>query len=289
MRLLSLFYLFLILNFFACGSQKKEDENYVPKNKPEKNITSTTTQDMKNHPNIKLLNSKSKLIPKVIRTIDHEPGSFTQGLIYYRNFIYESTGLKGESSLRKLDPKTGKVLKRLNLPAEYFGEGIAILNNKIYMLTWLSNLCFVYDINSFDMEGSFNYYGEGWGLTTDGQLLIMSDGTNILRFINPEDFQVVRTISVFENNIPLKNLNELEYINGVIFANIWTEDRIALIDPASGELYGTLDMSFLRKYIKNTQNIDVLNGIAYDEESDTYYFTGKYWPYIFEVKMEEGK
>jgi glutamine cyclotransferase len=288
MRFSIFIYIILILNFFSCGSQKNERETQLPNKTNTNKLATSIAQDTGTKP-IMPLKPNIKLIPKVIRTIDHEPGSFTQGLIYCKGFLYESTGLRGESTLRKLDTKTGKVLKRIDLPAEYFGEGITIFNDKIYMLTWLSNLCFVYDLKTFDLEGSFNYYGEGWGLTSDGKLLIMSDGSNSLRFINPEDFQVVRTINVYDNNTPLKNLNELEYINGVVFANIWMEDRIAMIDPSSGELNGTLDMSFLRKYIKDSQNIDVLNGIAYDTNKDTYYFTGKYWPYIFEVKMEEGK
>jgi glutamine cyclotransferase len=138
------------------------------------------------------------------------------------------------------------------------------------------------------MEGSFNFYGEGWGLTNYNSLLIMSDGSNVLKFINPEDFQIVRQVSVFDGNKPLRNLNELEMINGELFANIWTEDKIARIDPATGNVIGYLDFSFLRKFINN-ENADVFNGIAYNPETDEYYVTGKYWDYIFIIKLEEKK
>ncbi|OGU10633.1 MAG: hypothetical protein A2X61_05090 [Ignavibacteria bacterium GWB2_35_12] len=236
--------------------------------------------------NAKVLNRNIRYEPKLMGKINHETGSFTQGLIYYKGYLYESTGLRGESTIRKLDTASGKVLKRIVIAPEHFAEGITIFNNKIYMMTWLSNLCFVYDLESFSMEGSFSYYGEGWGLTNYNNLLIMSDGSNVLKYINPDDFQIVRQISVFDGNTPLKNLNELEMINGELFANIWTEDRIARIDPATGNVIGYIDFSFLRKFIHN-ENVDVFNGIAYNPEKDVYYVTGKYWPYIFIIKLNE--
>jgi glutamine cyclotransferase len=222
---------------------------------------------------------------KVIRTINHDPDAFTQGLIYHNGFLYESTGLKEHSTLRKLDIKTGKVLKIEKIPDQYFSEGITIFGKNIYMLTWVSNVCFVFDLETFKQKTSFNYFGEGWGLTNDKDHLIMSDGTNVLRFINPSNFEEIKMLNVTDGGLPVKNINELEYINGEIFANIWMTDMIARIDPETGDVSGWLDLSALRDYVKDNPKVEVLNGIAYNKEKDLYYLTGKYWPYIFEVEL----
>ena len=217
----------LLLLSFSCNSGQKDDRQTMEIKDTTSNMK--TNNEIKVSTNAIVLNRSVEYEPKLIGKINHEPGSFTQGLIYFKGYLYESTGLRGESTLRKLDTATGKVLKKITIAPEHFAEGITIFNNKIYQLTWLSDLCFVYDLESFSMEGSFNYSGEGWGLTNNNNLLIMSDGSNVLKFINPDDFQVVRQVSVFDGNSPLKNLNELEMINGELFANIWTEDKIARI------------------------------------------------------------
>ena len=276
----------MILISFSCNSSQKDDRQTMVIKDTSSNMTSNI--ETSGSANAIVLNRSVEYEPKLIGKIEHEAGSFTQGLIYYKGYLYESTGLRGESTLRKLDTANGKVLKKISIAPEHFAEGITIFNNKIYMLTWLSNLCFVFDLESFAMEGSFNYYGEGWGLANYNNLLIMSDGSNVLKLINPDDFQVVRQVNVYDGNTPLKNLNELEMINGELFANIWTEDRIARIDPSTGNVIGYLDFSFLRKFINN-ENVDVFNGIAYNPEKDVYYVTGKYWPYIFLIKLKEKK
>jgi glutamine cyclotransferase len=283
MRQIILYNLCLILIFLSCnGSHQEENQAIEKKDSSNLKITDSSRNITFTH----FLDRTKKYEPVLIGKIEHEPGSFTQGLIYHKGYLYESTGLRGESSLRKLDTGTGKVIKKVPVAPEHFAEGITIFNNKIYQLTWMSNLCFVYDSETFDMEGSFNFYGEGWGLTAFNNLLIMSDGSNVLKYIKHDDFQIVRQVSVFDGNTPIKNLNELELINGELFANIWTEDRIIRIDPTNGNVIGELDFSFLRKFINNA-NADVFNGIAYNPEKDVYYVTGKYWDYIFIVKLVE--
>ncbi|MBI5323881.1 MAG: glutaminyl-peptide cyclotransferase [Ignavibacteriae bacterium] len=273
----------LLLLSFSCNGTKKDEIRTNDNNDTSKQILTDTSSNINfSH----YLDRTKNYEPVLIGKINHEPGSFTQGLMYYKGYLYESTGLMGESSLRKLDTASGKVLKKISVSPEHFAEGLTIQKNKIYQLTWLSNLCFVYDLESFNMEGSFSYYGEGWGITNFNSLLILSDGSNVLKYINPDDFQVVRQVSVFDGNNPVKNLNELEMINGELFANIWTEDKIARIDPLTGNVIGYFDFSFLRKLINN-ENVDVFNGIAYNAEKDIYYVTGKYWPYIFKVKLVE--
>ena len=285
MKLIIIICFAALLLSFSCNGSHKEEEQSIDKKDTAKIILTDSSRGMDfSH----YLDRTKKYEPVLIGKINHETGSFTQGLFYFKGYLYESTGLRGESSLRKLDTATGKVLKRISVAPEHFAEGMTILNNKIYQLTWLSNLCFVYDLETMNMIGSFNYEGEGWGLTNYNNLLVMSDGSNVLKFINPEDFQVVRQVSVFDGNQPVKNLNELEMINGELFANIWTEDRIVRIDPFTGNVIGYLDFTFLRKFIVN-ENVDVFNGIAYNHEKDIYYVTGKYWSYIFIVKLVELK
>lgn len=286
MKLIIIIFFSILLLSFSCNNGQKDDKLTLVI-KDSANIHTSNIETVRTT-NAIVLNRSIEYVPKLIGKIHHEDGSFTQGLIYFNGFLYESTGLRGESTIRKLDTATGKVLKRIPIAPEHFAEGITIFNNKIYMLTWLSNLCFVYDLESFIMEGSFSYYGEGWGITNYNNLLIMSDGSNILKFINPDDFQTVKQINVYNGNTPVKNLNEVEMINGELFANIWTEDKIVRIDPATGNVIGYLDFSFLRKLIKN-ENVDVFNGIAYNPEKDVYYVTGKYWDYIFLIKLEEKK
>jgi glutamine cyclotransferase len=224
---------------------------------------------------------------KVRKSFPHDPTAFTQGLVFQDGALFESTGLYGASSLRKVDLETGRVLKKIEVPAEYFAEGMTIFQGKIFQLTWKAHKGFTYDLKSFEKTGEFAYEGEGWGLTHDDQFLIMSDGTNQLRFLDPSSFKVVRTIKVFDAARPLMELNELEYIKGEIYANIWQTNRIARIAPASGEVLGWIDLDGLLKIEDNSQPVDVLNGIAYDEASDRLFVTGKLWPKLFEIQLKK--
>lgn len=224
---------------------------------------------------------------EVVNSWPHDPHAFTQGLIYRDGTLFESTGLTGQSSLRRVELKTGKVLKKVDVPAQYFAEGMTLLGGKIYQLTWRSKRGFIYDPETFDKIGEFPFDGEGWGLTDDGQNLILSDGTNEIRFIDPATFRIVRSIKVYERNQPLRELNELEYIKGEIYANIWHSDRIVRIDPQTGSILGWID---LKNLIPGDQLSDaeaVLNGIAYDKDGDRLFVTGKLWPKLFEIRLKK--
>lgn len=223
---------------------------------------------------------------EVVHSWPHDCKAFTQGLVFHQNLFVESTGQYGESSLRRVEPTTGKVLKKIKVPSEYFAEGIAIFQGKIFQLTWESHKGFIYDVENFERLGEFTYDGEGWGLTTDGHSLIMSDGTNRLRFLDPVSFRVERKISVYNNGQPLTQLNELEYIKGEIYANIWHSDRIVRIDPASGNINGWIDLAGLLSSRGECQQAEVLNGIAYDEAGDRLFVTGKLWPKVFEIRLK---
>jgi glutaminyl-peptide cyclotransferase len=224
---------------------------------------------------------------EVVESYPHDPKAYTQGLVFHDGALYESTGQYGESTLRKVELKKGKVKKKLEVPGQYFAEGMTILNGKIYQLTWQQGKCFVYDLKDFKLESELTYEGEGWGLTTDGRQLILSDGTNQLRFIDPATFRVTRTVSVMDGGHPLADMNELEYIRGEIYANVWKTDRIARLEPQTGRILSWIDLTGLRpeETLRNVEN--VLNGIAYDEEHDRLYVTGKRWPKIFEIKLKK--
>lgn len=224
---------------------------------------------------------------EIINTYPHDPGAFTQGLVYHQGFLYESTGLEGKSSLRQVDLATGQVLKKVDVPTPYFAEGLALFNNHFYQLTWQSQKAFVYNFDfgpGFAPIKTFSYSGEGWGLTDNDQSLIMSNGSNQIRFLDPETFHVQRTISVTENDRAVNMLNELEFIKGEIFANIWLTDRIARIDPASGRVTGWINLAGLLTP-EERNRADVLNGIAYDEAGDRLFVTGKLWPKLFQIKL----
>lgn len=228
----------------------------------------------------------------IVKTYPHDPKAFTQGLVFYNNFFYEGTGGRQSdnfhSSLRKVEIETGKVLQNIPIDGKYFGEGITIFNDKIYQITWQEQKAFVYDVNDFKVVKEFSYFGEGWGITHDAANLIMSDGTQVLRFINPDNFQVVRTLAVTdEKNKPIVEINELEYVKGEVWANIWQEGWIARIDPNSGKLIGRIDLEDLAdRQMDEDRNADVLNGIAYDEVSDRLFVTGKKWRNLFEIKVK---
>lgn len=216
---------------------------------------------------------------EVVNRYPHAPDAFTQGLVYEGGRLYESTGLYGSSSLREVDLQTGAVLRRVDVPAQYFAEGMTLFQGRIFQLTWQHQIGFIYDPATFAKIGEFFYTGEGWGLTHDAQHLIMSDGTNRIRFLDPATFQVVRSIEVFNQGSPLTNLNELEYINGEIYANIWLTDWIVRIDPSNGAITAWIDLTGLRT------GGDVLNGIAWDVATGQLLVTGKLWPWLYRINL----
>lgn len=222
---------------------------------------------------------------RIVNTYPHDQDAFTQGLVFENGVIYEGTGLYGKSSLRKVDLETGNILQIYELPARYFGEGITIFEDIIVQLTWKSNTGFIYDKRGFKLLRDFTYATEGWGITHDGKRLIMSDGTSTLYFLNPETFRIIGHTEVYDNNLPVNRLNELEYINGQIYANVWQTNDIAIIDPQSGQVSGWIDLSGLVPSQYASTSIDVLNGIAYDTEKERLFITGKLWPWLFEIKL----
>ena len=224
---------------------------------------------------------------RVVKVWPHDRGAFTEGLVWYEGALIESTGLNGQSDLRKVDLQTGKVLAQVTLPFQYFGEGAAVLGGKVYQLTWKSKVGFVYDARSLVKEREFTFTGEGWGLATDGADLILSNGTNQIQFIDPGSFAVKRVISVTLSGEPLARLNELEYVRGEIYANVWETDWIVRIDPATGRVVGLIDCAGLLPSEDYDRHTDVLNGIAYDPATNRLFLTGKHWPKLFEVELVE--
>ncbi|MDR0559578.1 MAG: glutaminyl-peptide cyclotransferase [Prevotellaceae bacterium] len=221
---------------------------------------------------------------KIVREYNHDENAYTQGLFYSDGFLYEGTGQKGASSLRKVELETGKVLQKHNLDNQYFGEGICLHKNRIYQLTWQNREGFIYGFNDFELLTKFNYSSEGWGITSDGENLWMSDGTSNLYKLN-ENMNVTSQIEVYTDKGAVDNLNELEYINGEIWANVYMSDIIVIINPESGRVVGKIDMSNILKkeYIK--PSTDVLNGIAYDKTGKRIFVTGKNWAKLFEIEI----
>jgi len=222
---------------------------------------------------------------QVVHTFPHDRTAFTQGLEFRDGFLYEGTGLNGHSTLRREKLETGQVLERIDIPGEYFGEGITVFDGRIVELTWKSQVGFVYDRVSFHKLSQFNYTGEGWGLANDGKTIYMSDGSAQIRFWDPKTLQERRRITVRDNGTPIDNLNELEWVHGEIYANIWQQDRIARISPIDGRVIAWVDMRGLLKPEDQTEPVDVLNGIAYDAARDRLFVTGKLWPKLFEIKV----
>jgi len=221
---------------------------------------------------------------RVVRSYPHDRKAYTQGLVYDNGFFYEGTGQQGESSLRKVEPETGKVLSQVNLDGSLFGEGVALLGDRIYQLTWTSKVGFVYEKESLKQINRIYFQTQGWGLTTIGDRLIMSDGTNVLWFLDA-DFNVLASVDVWDNKGLVDNLNELEMINGELWANIWQTDRIARIDPATGKVLGYVDLSNLLPREERRPETDVLNGIAWDDNGKRLFVTGKYWPRLYEITV----
>jgi glutaminyl-peptide cyclotransferase len=222
---------------------------------------------------------------EVVHVYPHDPQAFTQGLCFVDGLLYEGTGLNGRSSVRKVKLENGEILQLHNIGDEYFGEGIAVWRDRIFELTWRSGVGFIYDRNSLARVGTFTYPGEGWGLTTDGARLIMSDGSATLRFLDPATRRETGRVEVRDGRTPVEHLNELEFVKGEVLANVWQTDRIARIDPRTGRVLGWIDFTGLLSARDVAQGVDVLNGIAYDAAKDRLFVTGKLWPKIFEVKI----
>lgn len=218
--------------------------------------------------------------------IRHDMSAYTQGFFFYDGYLYESTGQYGESSFRKVDPATGKVLRQEVLPAKYFGEGSCVFDGRAYILTWYEGTCLVYDIETFTKLAEFPYQGEGWGLTTDGRSLIMSDGTSTLSFRDPMTFLEQRTLTVKDGGREVPFINELEYIDGKIWANIYGLDEIFIIDPVSGSVTAKVNCRGLLDTKYRTSAVDVFNGIAWNPEDGSLYLTGKYWPRMYKVTLK---
>ena len=221
---------------------------------------------------------------QIIHSYPHDETAFTQGLVIENGVLYEGTGLYGSSTLRRVDLETGNVTQLQLLSNGLFGEGITVFDNKIIQLTWQNKIGFVYDKTSFEVLEQFEYSTEGWGLTHNGSALIMSDGTSTLYFLDPQTFQTVKQVDVYNNQGPVTMLNELEYINGSVFANIWKEDTIVIINPQTGNVTGQIDLTGLEDSLNQT-NHDVLNGIAYDQNENRFFVTGKNWSKLFEIKL----
>jgi glutamine cyclotransferase len=222
---------------------------------------------------------------RVVRSFPHDPKAFTQGLIYDKGLFYESTGLNGASSLREVEPETGKVRRILSLDAQYFAEGLTLWRDRLIQLTWRSHKGLVYDKRTFRMIREFRYNTEGWGLTHDKRNLILSDGTATLYFLDPDTFRPVRALNVTDQGEPVTNLNELEFIKGEIYANVWQTPRIARISPRTGKVRAWIDLSGLPLPEDTSDSIDVLNGIAYDPKTDRLFVTGKLWPRIYQIEL----
>jgi glutamine cyclotransferase len=221
----------------------------------------------------------------IVNVYPHNETAFTQGLVFEDGVLYEGTGRYGYSTVRRVELETGKTLQLYALPSQLFGEGITIFDDKIIQLTWRSNRGFVYDKHSFDLLQEFSYPTEGWGITHDGSRLIMSDGTATLYFLDPETFTQVDQVEVYDPDTgPVTMLNELEYIQGEVYANIWKEERIAVINPQTGQVTAWVDLEGIQDS-ENQDTDDVLNGIAYDEEEDRLFVTGKRWSQLFEIDL----
>ncbi|MEP7212918.1 MAG: glutaminyl-peptide cyclotransferase [Acidobacteriota bacterium] len=233
---------------------------------------------------------------EVVKTYPHDPKAFTEGLFYHDGFLYESTGQEGHSTLRKVNLETGKVVQQFELPRESFGEGISLINGKIYQLTWREGLCRVFDAKDFSLIKEFDYPGEGWGMTTDGTVLYMTDRTHVIRVMDPETFKPVKQLVVLrEDGKPLYQINELEFIKGEIWANVWHSEEpqilgkpnyIARIDPATGKLLGWIDLQGISPDDVDRDSENTLNGIAYDAANDRIFVTGKNWKKLFEIKVK---
>jgi glutamine cyclotransferase len=231
--------------------------------------------------------SARKLSYEVVSSYPHDPGAFLQGLVWHDGGFYEGTGLEGRSTLRRVEFPSGKVAKSISLAPDLFGEGLALVKDQLIQITWKSHRGFVYDRESFRLLREFQYDTEGWGITYDGKNLIMSDGSDVLTFLDPETFKPVRKLPVVMNGRPLPALNELEFIEGEVWANVWQTDAIVQIDPNSGQVRSYLDLQGILPLNLRTGNEDVLNGIAYDPQAKRIFVGGKFWARLFEIRVKE--
>lgn len=269
----------LALVSFGCGAEPTPNKNV--------NISNSTAKPASSVPTFTY---------EVVNTYQHDPKAFTQGLIYFGGMLYESTGQYDESTIRKVDLRSGKVVQQVQLGDDFFGEGATVFRDKLYQLTWREGTAFVYTLPDLKPEKEIRYSGEGWGLANDGTNLIMSDGTHVIRFVDPETFKTVRTVTVNrEDGRPLMQINELEYVKGEIWANIWHSENpqtlgrpnhIARIDPASGKLLGWIDLSGISPEDQRRDSENTLNGIAYDEAGDRIFVTGKNWSKLYEIMIK---
>ena len=222
---------------------------------------------------------------RIVHAYPHDPQAFTQGLEFHRGFLYEGTGLEGHSTLRREQLESAKVLQQISLAAQYFGEGITVLHNRIVQLTWQAHLGYIYDQASFHSLKTFSYPGEGWGLANDGHLVYMSDGTARIRVLNPNTLVEERRFTVHDGSGTIDRLNELEWVEGELYANIWQANRIARVSPVDGRVLGWIDLTGLLPPSDQTAETDVLNGIAYDAARRRLFVTGKRWPKLFEIEL----
>jgi glutamine cyclotransferase len=239
---------------------------------------------LSNLPNYTQPNMPRNYTYRVLNAYPHDKNAFTEGLVFEDGVLYEGTGLNGESTLRRVELETGNVLQLHNLSDQFFGEGITIFEDRIIQLTWQSHKGFVYNESSFELLQEFSYPTEGWGITHDESRLIMSDGTATLHFLNPETFEEIGTVNVLDNGTPITRLNELEYINGEVYANVWLTEKIAIVNPQTGVVRAWIDMSGIRNW-ENLYAGDVLNGIAYDAAGDRLLITGKFWSLLFQIEL----
>jgi glutamine cyclotransferase len=224
----------------------------------------------------------------IVRVYPHDRAAFTQGLVYRDGYLYESSGLQGQSTLRQVELETGRVVREVKVPPQHFAEGLADFGGRLFQLTWQSQLGLIYDIATLTQTGTFSYTGEGWGLARDGSRLVMSDGTSTLRFLDPTSLQETGRITVTDGGRPLADLNELESVKGEIFANVWMTDHIVIISPKTGRVTGRINLRGLLTADDLTRQVDVLNGIAYDAAGDRLFVTGKWWPKLFEIRLRRN-
>ncbi len=224
---------------------------------------------------------------QVLAVFPHDPNAFTQGLIFHQGYLYESTGLYGSSSLRQVRLEDGAILKQVHMDKKYFGEGLTLVEDRLIQLTWKEHRGFVYDLETFEKINQFSYTSEGWGITYDGEHLIMSDGSSNLTYLDPLTYRPIKKLIVTSSTGLIDQLNELEFINGIIYANVWYSNQIALIDPLDGRVIGWVDLSNLPELTMEqyAKQVDVLNGIAYDANSGSLFITGKLWPHIYQIQI----